>query len=183
MTHMMTIMMMMIIVMMMTAMTDDMIIMIVVKIIEEPACAGGGKTMMMKKFTQSVLLLVATLGLFTACGPTEIPSTPLEEAVKPVATFMNATPGVQLFSFFTSDAYKEEKVVVKGMACLTGSYGDKPAVGMCALEVDGVKIKPHFLVSQEDKEKQKNQNQTETQDEQAKENWGPPPNSARGPPP
>ncbi len=109
--------------------------------------------MMMKKFTQSVLLLVATLGLFTACGPTEIPSTPLEEAVKPVATFMNATPGVQLFSFFTSDAYKEEKVVVKGMACLTGSYGDKPAVGMCALEVDGVKIKPHFLVSQEDKEK------------------------------
>lgn len=106
----------------------------------------------MKQLTQSLALLCLLLGCFAACSTPEVPSTPLKEVVQPVATFMNATPGVQLFSFFSSDAYKEEKVVVKGMACLTGSYGDKPAVGMCAIEVDGVSIKPHFLVSQEDKE-------------------------------
>jgi len=33
-----------------------------------------------------------------------------------------------------------------------------------------------------DKDKQKNKNQTETQNEQAGQNWGPPPNSTRGPP-
>lgn len=54
------------------------------------------------------------------------------------------------------------------MACLTGSYGDKPAVGMCAIEVDGVKIKPHFLVSQEDKEKLQTALKKAEQDSQGK---------------
>lgn len=102
------------------------------------------------------LLLVLTSAMFLAsCGETKVEAKKIQEYVKPVATFMNGTPGVQLFSYFDQDTYKEEKINLEGMVCSQGSYGKDAAIFLCDFDVGGVTFEPFVTVSKEDQEKVK----------------------------
>lgn len=90
--------------------------------------------------------------LFASCGG-DVESKKISEYVKPVADFMNGTPGVQLFSYFDQETYKEEKVTLNGQVCTTGSYGKSPVIYLCDFEQDGVKFQPYIVVSEEDRTK------------------------------
>lgn len=101
------------------------------------------------------LVLIAVAGmLFPSCGES-IESKKVQEYVKPVAAFMNATPGVQLFSYFDQETYKEEKVNIEAMVCSQGSYGKDPVIFLCDFDVDGVTFEPFVAVSTEDQTKVK----------------------------
>jgi hypothetical protein len=98
-----------------------------------------------------MLLCCSATFLLNSCGEPAIEATKMTEYVKPVADFMNGTPGVQLFSYF--DNHKEEKVTLEAQICTSGGYGKSPALFTCEFEVDGAKFKNVVMVSQEDKDK------------------------------
>ncbi len=101
-----------------------------------------------------VLMLVGGL-LLGSCGEVSVESKKISEYVKPVATFMNGTSGVQLFSYFDQETYKEEKVTLNGQVCTSGSYGKDPVIYLCEFEQDGLSFKPFVVVSKEDQTKVK----------------------------
>ncbi|MGH1336188.1 MAG: hypothetical protein ACRBFS_08675 [Aureispira sp.] len=105
------------------------------------------------KFCLSIgMLLVTTMLLITSCGEPAIEADKMEDYVKPVAAFMS-TSGVQLFSYFGTEAYKKEKVTLEAQICTSGSFGKNPALFTCKFAVDGVDFKNIVMVSEEDKKK------------------------------
>ncbi|MCH2042566.1 MAG: hypothetical protein MK212_00375 [Saprospiraceae bacterium] len=110
----------------------------------------------MKTLTYIFLIGIFSVTLFSCGGGESAPvdkGTAITEYLKPVATFMKETPGVQLFSFFDTDKYKKEKVKLNGQACVTGSYGKKPMIALCAVDVDGTPMEARVIVSPEDRDK------------------------------
>lgn len=97
-------------------------------------------------------LLIATMFLMGSCGEPVIEATKMEDYVKPVASFMSES-GVQLFSYFGTEAYKKEKVTLEAQICTSGNFGKKPSLFTCEFTVDDVVFKNIIVVSEEDKKK------------------------------
>jgi hypothetical protein len=110
---------------------------------------------MKKNNNLSLLLILIVCLIASSCSGGKPKATKIEEYVKPIAEFMSSTSGVQLFSYFGTDAYKKEKVTLEANICSQGGFGKNPAIFSCKFEVNGVTFEPVILVSEEEKEKVK----------------------------
>lgn len=105
------------------------------------------------------LFLLSILSIsFFACSDSSsesasVTATPVNEFVKPVANFLNANEGVQLFSFFDDPSYNGEIVTLSGTARTTGSSGSNKVIFIKSFDVDGITFEPFVVVSEEEKTK------------------------------